>query len=77
MCQLKNVICQRSNGCKAKMRGRLARKPCMTGEAELLALADRQVLEWSRPLNERKAELVTDRSWPSPGQAERQLPVGC
>jgi len=36
----------------------------MSVQAELLALADRQVSEWSRPLNDRKAELVTDRLWP-------------
>lgn len=31
--------------------------------AELLALADRQLPEWSRPLNDRKADLVTGDSW--------------
>lgn len=36
----------------------------MAGLAELLALADRQVSERSRPLNDRKAELVTGGSWP-------------
>jgi len=40
---------------------------CETGSAalaELLALAERQVAELSRPLSDRKAETVTDRLWP-------------
>lgn len=32
--------------------------------AELLALAERQVAELSRPLSDRKAETVTDCLWP-------------
>ena len=36
----------------------------MAAQAELLALAERQVAEPSRPLSDRKAETVTDRLWP-------------
>jgi len=32
--------------------------------AELFVLAGRHVSEWSRPLSNRKVEMVTDRLWP-------------
>ena len=43
----KNVICHRSNGCKAKMCGRLARKPCMTVEADQFELTFRLVPKYT------------------------------
>jgi hypothetical protein len=37
--------------------------------AELLALADRLVSEWSRPLSDRKVETTADRSWPTAAES--------